>query len=89
MTLPVILTLADANPAEREIIVASLGKADATDTALHQVVGIMDRHRALQRTAAKAALHVERARAALDPLPAGETKTLLADIAEFYLDRAS
>ena len=50
MTLPVILTLEAANPAEREIIAASLGKVDASDAALAQVVAIMNRHNALGRT---------------------------------------
>jgi octaprenyl-diphosphate synthase len=88
MTLPVILALADANPAEREIITASLGKADASDTALAQVVAIMARHGALARTVEAAHAHVRNARAALDPLPASEMKSILSDIAEFYVSRA-
>ena len=88
MTLPVILTLADANPAEREIITASLGKVDATDAALSQIVAIMSRHNALGRTVEVAHEHVRRARAALAPLPESEMKTILSDIAEFYVSRA-
>ena len=88
MTLPVILALASANPAEREILVSSLGRDDASETTLLQVVGILDRHNALARTAEKAAHHVERARAALASLPDTPMKTLLSDIAEFYLSRA-
>jgi len=88
MTLPVILTLADANPAEREIITASLGKVDATDAALSQIVAIMNRHNALGRTVEEAHEHVRRARAALAPLPESEMKTILSDIAEFYVSRA-
>jgi octaprenyl-diphosphate synthase len=88
MTLPVILTLKDANPAEREIITASLGKADASDAALAQVVAIMNRHNALGRTVEEAHDHVRRARAALAPLPDSEMKTILSEIAEFYVSRA-
>ncbi len=88
MTLPVILALADANPAEREIITASLGKPDASDTALSQVVAILNRHNALGRTVEQADEHVRSARAALDPLPDSEMKTILSDIAEFYVSRA-
>ena len=66
MTLPVILTLADANPAEREIITASLGKPDASDAALAQIVAIMNRHDALGRTVDQAHEHVRAAREALD-----------------------
>jgi octaprenyl-diphosphate synthase len=88
MTLPVILTLADANPAEREIITAALGKPDASDAALSQVVAIMTRHDALARTVEEANSHVRKAREALGPLPPSEMKTILSDIAEFYVSRA-
>ena len=88
MTLPVILALADANPAEREIIVASLGQPDASETALAQVAAIMNRHNALSRTVEEAHAHVRAARAALAPLPESEMKTILSDIAEFYVSRA-
>lgn len=88
MTLPVILALAEANPAEREIITASLGKSDATDAALSQVVAIFNRYDTLGRTLEKAEAHVAKARAALGTLPEGEMRDLLSDIAEFYLARA-
>ncbi len=88
MTLPVILALADANPAERDIIVAALGRPDASDSALAQVVAICNRHNTLGRTVDEANGHVQKARAALAPLPDSEMKTLLSDIAEFYVARA-
>ena len=88
MTLPVILALANANPAEREIITASLGKADASDAALAQVAAILERHNALGRTVEQAQEHVRRAREALAPLPDSEMKSILSDIAEFYVSRA-
>jgi octaprenyl-diphosphate synthase len=88
MTLPVILALGEANPAEREILVSSLGRADANDTVLQQVVAILNRHRTLTRTIEKAEQHVTAARAAIAPLPESEMKSLLNDIAEFYLRRA-
>ena len=88
MTLPVILALADANPAERDIITASLGKPDATDAALAQVVAIMNRHDALTRTVEQAHEHVRKAREALAPLPPSGMRTILSDIAEFYVSRA-
>jgi octaprenyl-diphosphate synthase len=88
MTLPVIFALADANPAEREIITASLGKPDASETALAQVVAIMNRHNALGRSVDLAREHVRKARTALAPLPDSEMKTILSDIAEFYVSRA-
>ena len=88
MTLPVILALADGNPQEREIITASLGKPDASDSALAQVVAIMNRYNALGRTVDAAHEHVRAARAALAPLPHSEMHDILSDIAEFYVSRA-
>jgi len=88
MTLPVILSLADANPAEREIITAALGKPDASDASLTQIVAIMDRHNALGRTLDQALEHAARARAALAELPDSEMRTILTDIVEFYVSRA-
>ncbi len=88
MTLPVIMALAECNPAEREIITASLGKPEATDAALSQVVTIFNRYKTLERTLEKAQGHVSAARAALETLPASRMRTLLSDIAEFYVARA-
>jgi octaprenyl-diphosphate synthase len=88
MTLPVILALEEANPGEREIISNTLGRADASDTALSQIVAIFDRHRSLDRTIEKARHHVHRAREALKVLPPSDMRTLLSDIAEFYISRA-
>jgi octaprenyl-diphosphate synthase len=88
MTLPVILALGDANPGEREIITRTLGNPEASDTALAQIVAILNRHNTLDRTIEEAQGHVVKARAALDVLPDSALRTLLADIAEFYVSRA-
>ena len=88
MTLPLILALEAANPAEREILVAALGARDVKATALAQVVSIMERHGTLERTLEKARRHVRLAREALARLPDSSMKTLLSDIAEFYVARA-
>ncbi|HVW91520.1 MAG TPA: polyprenyl synthetase family protein [Devosia sp.] len=88
MTLPVILALQDANPGEREIIANTLGQPDASDTALAQIVAIFNRHGTLDRSIDVAQAHVRRAREALRALPPSELRTLLSDIAEFYVSRA-
>jgi octaprenyl-diphosphate synthase len=88
MTLPVILTLAEANPQEREIITALLGNAEVSEGQLAQVVAIFNRYGSLGRTLEKAQRHVAAARRALEILPASEMRTLLADIAEFTVARA-
>ena len=88
MTLPVILALGVATAAERDIIVAALGKPEAGEAQLRQVVTILDRYDTLGRTIEKAFSHARRAREALKPLPPGEMKALLGDVAEFTVARA-
>jgi octaprenyl-diphosphate synthase len=88
MTLPLILALEAANPAEREIIIAALGVAETPDGVMEKVVSIFERHKSLERTVEQADLHVRKARAALDVLPPSPMRTLLSDIAEFYVSRA-
>ncbi|MBD8065465.1 polyprenyl synthetase family protein [Devosia sp. PTR5] len=89
MTLPVILALADATDAERHIIAGALGKADASEFEVQQVVGIFNRYDTLSRTLDKARRHAASAIAALDSLPTSEMKTLLADVVEDSVGRAS
>jgi len=48
----------------------------------------MTRHNALTRTIEEAHAHVRKAREALAPLPPSAMKTILSDIAEFYVSRA-
>jgi len=89
MTLPVILALADGNEAERAIIAGALGKADASELEVNQVVAIFNRHDTLGRTLEKAHAHAEAAVAALASLPDNEMKTLLADVVMHSVSRAS
>jgi octaprenyl-diphosphate synthase len=88
MTLPVITALATAGPADREVILRALGHADAGPVELAQVIAVLDRHGALERTIEQATTHARRAREALKPLPPSEMKTLLGDVAEFTVLRA-
>jgi octaprenyl-diphosphate synthase len=88
MTLPVILALKAADAKDRAEIEAALGRPDTPDEALNRVVSILEKHGALDATVGRAQGHVDRARAALAPLPASEMKSILADIAEFYVSRA-
>ncbi len=88
MTLPVILALKQATPAERETIVKVLGKGDAGPDEVREVRTIFDRYDTLGRTIVRADAHVGRAIDALKPLPATEMKTILAGVAEFTASRA-
>jgi octaprenyl-diphosphate synthase len=88
MTLPVILTLAAAKPAERALIVSALGKPEVTPAQLGEIIALMERYGALERTLETAVGHAAAAREALKPLPASDMKALLAEVADFCVARA-
>jgi octaprenyl-diphosphate synthase len=88
MTLPMILALQEATPAEREIIVAALGNVDAGAVELRQVLAVFDRYDTLGRTIERAITHARRARESLKQLPPSEMKSLLGEVAEITVSRA-
>ena len=88
MTLPVILALADATPAERSLIEGALGDVEVPDATVARIVAIMEKYDTLNRTVDKAHAHARAAREALRALPASEMRTILGDVAEFSVARA-
>jgi len=88
MTLPIILALQAATPAERQVIETALGDPEVSEAVLKQVIGILERHDTLGRTIDQAQAHARAAREALRGLPASEMHTLLGDVAEFSVVRA-
>jgi octaprenyl-diphosphate synthase len=88
MTLPIILALAEATPAEHALIATSLGDAEATPAMLAEVMVILTRYKTLDRTLALAEGYAASAIEALKTLPASDMRTLLADVAEFCVARA-
>ena len=88
MTLPIILALADGDDADRTTITTALGDAKATAEQVAEVVAILERHQALQRTLQQAHAHASAARQALDALPPSDMRSLLADVVEFSVLRA-
>lgn len=88
MTLPVIRALGLAGPADREVILGALGNTATGSAELAAVLAVLDRYGTLDGTLEQANLHARRAREALKPLPPGEMKTLLGDVAEFTVMRA-
>ncbi len=89
MTLPVILALAEGSEAERAVIAGALGKVDASDLEVSQVVAIFNQHNTLARTLDKAVSHAEAAVKALDGLPDSDMKTLLGEVVMHSVSRAS
>ncbi len=91
MTLPVILALAAADAAgdsgEREFWARTIGKGDQREGDLATALGIMDRRGSLAATRRAALEHADRARMALAPLPAGEMRDRLDELAGFVVSR--
>ena len=87
MTLPVIRALAAAGPAERDFWVRVIGKGDQREGDLEQALALMARHGSLASTLETARAEAERARAALHPLPAGEIREILEELADFVVAR--
>lgn len=88
MTLPVILALAAATPAERTELTQVLGTADAGEAEVQRVLEIFSKYRALEKAAERASAHARKAREALKSLPQSSMKLLLGDIADFTVARA-
>lgn len=88
MTLPVILLLQRGGAEARTLIEKTLGKADTGDDQVAEVVRAMKAHGVLETVMERAHDEAARARKALDVLPEGEIRTLIADIADFCVSRA-
>ncbi|GHA30390.1 octaprenyl-diphosphate synthase [Devosia pacifica] len=88
MTLPIILALSDATPAEHQTIANTLGKADASEFEVQQVVTILTRYDTLSRTLSKAHEHAQAAIEALGGLADSSMKSILARVVEHSVSRA-
>jgi octaprenyl-diphosphate synthase len=89
MTLPVIRALAAAGTGEREFWARVIGKGDQREGDLEQALALMARHGSLESTLGTALAEAERAKAALAPLPAGEMRGMLEELADFVVARAA
>ncbi len=93
MTLPVIRALAAADSAgaadERAFWTRTIGKGQQEPADLDRALAILHRRGALEAAHAAAVAQADRARAALDSLPAGPLRDDLADLAEFVVDRTA
>jgi octaprenyl-diphosphate synthase len=87
VTLPVIRAVAAASAAERDFWRRAIEKGDQRDGDLAEALALMARHGSLESTRATAFAHAARARAALAPLPGGELKANLAELADYVVSR--
>ncbi len=89
LTLPVIRAIAAADAGERAFWERTIGRGQQEDGDLELAMALMARHGTLASTRQTALDWAARARAALAPLPAHPIKGMLADLADFVVERVS
>jgi octaprenyl-diphosphate synthase len=87
LTLPVILAVTRADAAERAFWQRVIEKGDQREGDLAQAMALLAQHGTLTQTREIARGWADRARRALDPLPAHPLRDMLADLAEYVVSR--
>ena len=89
LTLPLIKAVARANADERAFWQRTIEKGDQQEGDLDRALAILARHGAIEAARADALGWAARGRAALDVLPDGEIRGLLAELANFVVARVA
>ena len=89
LTLPLIKAVAAADAEERAFWTRTIEKGRQEAGDLDHALALLRRHGALEATRADALGWAAHARAALDALPQGEIRDLLAELADFVVARIS
>ena len=89
LTLPVIKALAKADADERAFWQRTIEKGDQREGDLDRALAILRRHGAIEAARADALEWAGRGKAALDALPEGELRGLLAELADFVVARVA
>jgi len=89
ITMPVILSYARSSPQQRNFWKNALENEVNDDDALHHALDLLHQHHALEDTIARARAFGEKARHALNTIPASTQKCALVDIIDFCISRAS
>ena len=87
LTMPVILAIEKAETMERAFWVRTIEKGKQEEGDLEHAMKLMAKHRTLEETQRKALDWANTAKAALEPIPDGELRRLLADLADFVVSR--
>lgn len=87
LTMPVILAVAEASPAEHDFWRRTIEKGAQQEGDLAHALALMTRHKTLAATRERALGWAETARNALAPLPQSPLKSILADLAGFVVSR--
>lgn len=89
VTLPVILSYRRGSDEERAFWKRAIEENENDDGALHQAIGLMNRHSAIGDTIGRARHFGEIARDALAPLKSTPYKTALFDVIDFCISRVT
>jgi octaprenyl-diphosphate synthase len=88
VTLPVILAYARATAAAAKFWNRAIETGPQGESDLDRAITLVEETGAISETMARARRYADQAREALSPLPAGEVRSALADIADFCVERA-
>ncbi|MBV8978708.1 MAG: polyprenyl synthetase family protein [Alphaproteobacteria bacterium] len=88
VTLPVILAHARSDEAARKFWKRAIETGPQGESDLDRAITLVEETGAISETMARARASAELARRSLAPLPAGEIRSVLADIADFCVERA-
>lgn len=86
-TLPFMITLQEANEADRARILQTFGNNEASDSEVLEICDLLANYNAYERTRAVACRYVEEAAAALVCLPPSRAKECFQALTEFVIDR--
>jgi octaprenyl-diphosphate synthase len=89
MTLPVIKAVAKADAGQRAFWSRVIEAGDQKDGDLEQAMALMTGHGALESARQDALMWAARAQKALEPLPAGDLRDMLGDLAGYVVARIS
>ena len=89
LTLPVIKAVAQATDEERAFWKRTIEKGDQRDGDLEQALALMAKYQTLEATRQDAVAWADRAKTALDTLPAHDIRDMLRDLADYVVDRLS
>ena len=89
MTAPVIFALQDASAEERDFWVRTVGRLDQAGGDLERALEIFEAHECMDKTMALAKMYADLAKQALEIVPEGELKDLLAEVADYAVERST
>ena len=87
LTLPVIKAVAAADAEERAFWVRTIEKGKQDEGDLETALGLLNKHNTLAATRGEALAWMDKAKAALAPLPDHEIKAMLLDLADYVVAR--